>query len=153
MTNAIGKETSPRNASEGEAKKKLRGTNITTLNVSGSLQDFEWMLENTEDHIVLIQEHWRLPSEIEAWKSAAFRKGWTGVWHPAKKIQKTIDGRPGKSGGVAILVWHGRMVMKSTLVSDHRLIGASIGWGRKKTMHIMCSDGLDSGRTNPGPEE
>eukprot|EP00972_Heterocapsa_arctica_P105076 15482007-Heterocapsa_arctica.AAC.1 len=35
-----------------------RGTNITTLNVSGSLQDFEWILENTEDHVVLIQEHW-----------------------------------------------------------------------------------------------
>eukprot|EP00972_Heterocapsa_arctica_P036243 5332562-Heterocapsa_arctica.AAC.1 len=35
-----------------------RGTNITTSNVSGSLQDFEWILENTEDHIVLIQEPW-----------------------------------------------------------------------------------------------
>eukprot|EP00972_Heterocapsa_arctica_P089969 13272884-Heterocapsa_arctica.AAC.1 len=34
-------------------------------------------------------------------------KGWTGVWHPAKKTQKqNIDGRPGKSGGVAILVWN-----------------------------------------------
>eukprot|EP00972_Heterocapsa_arctica_P096971 14306496-Heterocapsa_arctica.AAC.1 len=40
---------------KGEAE---RGTNITTLNVSGSLQDFEWVLEHTEDHIVLIQEHW-----------------------------------------------------------------------------------------------
>eukprot|EP00972_Heterocapsa_arctica_P031162 4587021-Heterocapsa_arctica.AAC.1 len=55
-----------------------RGTNITALNVSGSLQDFEWILESTDDQIVLIQEHWRLPSEIDAWKSAAFRKGWTG---------------------------------------------------------------------------
>eukprot|EP00972_Heterocapsa_arctica_P097411 14370576-Heterocapsa_arctica.AAC.1 len=43
--------------------------------------------------------------------------------------------------------------MKSTLVSDHRLIGASIGWGRKKTAHIMCIDGLDTGQTNPPPEE
>eukprot|EP00972_Heterocapsa_arctica_P019635 2898067-Heterocapsa_arctica.AAC.1 len=43
--------------------------------------------------------------------------------------------------------------MKYTLVSDHRLIGASIGWGRKKTMHIMCIYGLDIGQTNPGPEE
>eukprot|EP00972_Heterocapsa_arctica_P008549 1247205-Heterocapsa_arctica.AAC.1 len=34
-----------------------RGTPITTFNVSGSLQDFEWILENTEDHLVLIQEH------------------------------------------------------------------------------------------------
>eukprot|EP00972_Heterocapsa_arctica_P055892 8244019-Heterocapsa_arctica.AAC.1 len=49
--------------------------------------DFAWILENTEDHIVLIQEHWRLPSEIESWKSAAFRKAWTGVWHPAIKTQ------------------------------------------------------------------
>eukprot|EP00972_Heterocapsa_arctica_P102416 15091145-Heterocapsa_arctica.AAC.1 len=85
----------------------------------------------------LKEEHWRLPSEIEAWKSAAFRKGWTVVWHPAKKTQRTSkEGRPGKSGGVAIFVWNGRMIMKSTLVSDHRLIGASIGRGRKKTMHI-----------------
>eukprot|EP00972_Heterocapsa_arctica_P042676 6290703-Heterocapsa_arctica.AAC.1 len=65
-----------------------RGTNITTLNVFGSLQDFEWNLENTEDHIVLIQEHWRLLREIEAWKPAAFRKGWAGVWHAAKKSEK-----------------------------------------------------------------
>eukprot|EP00972_Heterocapsa_arctica_P039410 5803473-Heterocapsa_arctica.AAC.1 len=43
--------------------------------------------------------------------------------------------------------------MKSTLVSDHRLIGASIGCGRKKTMHIMCGYGVDSGQTNPTPEE
>eukprot|EP00972_Heterocapsa_arctica_P013075 1921478-Heterocapsa_arctica.AAC.1 len=28
-----------------------RGTNITTLNVPGSLMDCEWILENTEDHI------------------------------------------------------------------------------------------------------
>eukprot|EP00972_Heterocapsa_arctica_P066006 9738612-Heterocapsa_arctica.AAC.1 len=90
---------------------------------------------------------------MEAKKSAAFRKGCTGVWHPAKKTQKTEDGRPGKSGGVAILIWNRRMIMKSTLVSDRRLIGASIGWGRKKTMHIMCVYGLDSGQTNPGPEE
>eukprot|EP00972_Heterocapsa_arctica_P063655 9393337-Heterocapsa_arctica.AAC.1 len=77
--------------------------------------DFEWVLEHTEDRIVLIQEHWILPSEIESWKSAAFRKGWTGVWHPAIKTQKTVDGRPGTSGGVAILVWNGRTIMKSTL--------------------------------------
>eukprot|EP00972_Heterocapsa_arctica_P053450 7872973-Heterocapsa_arctica.AAC.1 len=80
-----------------------RGTNVTTLNVSGSQLYFEWILEHTEDHIVLIQEHWILPNEIESWKSATFRKGWTGVWHPAIRTQKTVDGRPGKSGGVAIL--------------------------------------------------
>eukprot|EP00972_Heterocapsa_arctica_P057587 8496148-Heterocapsa_arctica.AAC.1 len=43
--------------------------------------------------------------------------------------------------------------MKSTLISDHRLIGASIGWGRKKTMHVICINGLDTGQTNPRPEE
>eukprot|EP00972_Heterocapsa_arctica_P093494 13791064-Heterocapsa_arctica.AAC.1 len=72
-----------------------RGTTINTLTVSGSLMDFEWILENTEDHIVLIQEHCILPNEIGSWKSAAFRKGWTGVWHPAINTQKTVDGRPG----------------------------------------------------------
>eukprot|EP00972_Heterocapsa_arctica_P065360 9648932-Heterocapsa_arctica.AAC.1 len=71
-----------------------------------------------------MQDHWILPSEIESWKSAAFRTGWTGVWHPAITTMKTVDGRPGQSGGVAIFVWNGRTIMKSTLVSDHRLIGA-----------------------------
>eukprot|EP00972_Heterocapsa_arctica_P067701 9995913-Heterocapsa_arctica.AAC.1 len=48
---------------------------------------------------------------------------------------------------------HPRTIIKSTLVSDHRLIGASIGWGRKKTLHVMCMYGLDTGQVNPGPEE
>eukprot|EP00972_Heterocapsa_arctica_P085876 12655454-Heterocapsa_arctica.AAC.1 len=130
-----------------------RGTKITTLNVSGSQLTFEWILENTEDHIVFIQEHWRLPNKIGSWKSAAFRKGWTGVWHPAIRTQKTVDGIPGISGEVAILVWSGRTIMKSTLISDHRLIGASIAWGRKKTMHVICIYGLDTGQTNTTPEE
>eukprot|EP00972_Heterocapsa_arctica_P045127 6663398-Heterocapsa_arctica.AAC.1 len=64
-----------------------------------------------------------------------------------------MDGKPGKSGGVAILVWNGRPIMKSTIVSDHRLTGESIGWGRKKTTHVMCLYGLGTGQTNPGPEE
>ncbi len=51
------------------------------------------------------------------------------------------------------MVWNGRAIMTSTLVSDHRLIGASIGWGRKKTIHVMCIYGLDTGQTNPTPEE
>eukprot|EP00972_Heterocapsa_arctica_P074384 10976670-Heterocapsa_arctica.AAC.1 len=106
--------------------------------------DSEWILENTEDHIVLIQDHWRLPNEIESLKSAAFRKGWTGVWHPAIRTLETAEGHPGRSGGVAILVWSGRTIMEATLVSDHRLIGASIGWGRKTTMHVMCIYGLDT---------
>eukprot|EP00972_Heterocapsa_arctica_P033773 4971399-Heterocapsa_arctica.AAC.1 len=103
--------------------------------------------------IVLIQEHWRLPNEIESCKSAAFRKGWTAVWHPATRTQKTVDGRPGISGGVVILVLSGRTIMKSILISDHRLIGASIGWGRKTTMHVICIYGLDTGQTNPTPQE
>eukprot|EP00972_Heterocapsa_arctica_P111039 16347803-Heterocapsa_arctica.AAC.1 len=52
--------------------------------------DFEWILENTENHSVLIQEHWRLPSESESWKSAAFRKGWTEVWHSAVKKHRKL---------------------------------------------------------------
>eukprot|EP00972_Heterocapsa_arctica_P099290 14651730-Heterocapsa_arctica.AAC.1 len=86
------------------SKDKLeRGNKITTLNLSGSLLDFEWILENTEDQIILIQEHWRLPNELEPWRSAAFRKGWTGIWHPAIRTQKTVEGHSGRSGGVAIL--------------------------------------------------
>eukprot|EP00972_Heterocapsa_arctica_P048433 7141399-Heterocapsa_arctica.AAC.1 len=112
-----------------------RGTKITTLNLSGSLFDLEWVLENTEDHTILFQEHWRLPNKIESWKSAAFRKGWTGVWHHAIRTQKTVEGNPSRSGGVAISVWSGRTIMKSSLISDHRLIAATIGWGRKRSIH------------------
>eukprot|EP00972_Heterocapsa_arctica_P060389 8905694-Heterocapsa_arctica.AAC.1 len=42
------------------------------------------MLEHCKDHVMLIQEHWRLKEEIEKWKTTAFVKGWQGVWEPAK---------------------------------------------------------------------
>eukprot|EP00972_Heterocapsa_arctica_P064766 9555770-Heterocapsa_arctica.AAC.1 len=60
-------------------------------------------LEATDDHILLAQKHWRLPEEIETWETSAFHKGWHVVWHAGIRIQKTEDGSPGKSGGVAIL--------------------------------------------------
>eukprot|EP00972_Heterocapsa_arctica_P115673 16449117-Heterocapsa_arctica.AAC.1 len=41
------------------------GTRITTINVSGSQCDFEYVLDVAEDHIVLIHEHWRLEEDIE----------------------------------------------------------------------------------------
>eukprot|EP00972_Heterocapsa_arctica_P057774 8523421-Heterocapsa_arctica.AAC.1 len=36
--------------------------------------------------------------------------------------------------------------MKNTLESDYRAAGASIGWGRKKTLHSLSIDGFDIGQ-------
>eukprot|EP00972_Heterocapsa_arctica_P045734 6748325-Heterocapsa_arctica.AAC.1 len=51
-----------------------RGTKITTLNASGSQLDFDWVLENTEDHVVLIQEHWSLPKQNQVLEISGFPK-------------------------------------------------------------------------------
>eukprot|EP00972_Heterocapsa_arctica_P109841 16171533-Heterocapsa_arctica.AAC.1 len=59
---------------------------------------FEYILEATDDHILLIQEHWRLPDELGTWKSIAFRRGWHGIWHAANSTQNTEESNPGKSG-------------------------------------------------------
>eukprot|EP00972_Heterocapsa_arctica_P029995 4420507-Heterocapsa_arctica.AAC.1 len=80
------------------------GTRITTTNVSYPHVNFEYVLDMTEGHIVLIQEHWRLNEDIESWKTIVFTKGWHGVGNPAIKTQNTEDGKPGRSGGVAVLV-------------------------------------------------
>eukprot|EP00972_Heterocapsa_arctica_P112213 16430541-Heterocapsa_arctica.AAC.2 len=80
----------------------------TTTNLSGSQTYYEYILENTKDHIILIQEHWRVNEDIGSWKSFAFRKGWHGVWEVAAETQRTEEGNPGRSGGVDILVWLGR---------------------------------------------
>eukprot|EP00972_Heterocapsa_arctica_P102582 15118770-Heterocapsa_arctica.AAC.1 len=64
-------------------EEKEGGTLVTSINLSGSQTDFEYMLDHCKDHIMLIQEHWRLKYEIEKWKSTAYLKGWQGVWEPA----------------------------------------------------------------------
>eukprot|EP00972_Heterocapsa_arctica_P022228 3270241-Heterocapsa_arctica.AAC.1 len=50
--------------------------------------------------------------------------------------RKHQDGVTGRSGGVDILTRNGRLIMKNTFEADYRALGASIGWGRKKTLHI-----------------
>ena len=67
--------------------------------------DFEFMLDNCNDHVMLIQEHWRLKEELHTWQALAHLKGWQGVWEPAKVTGKCQDGITGRSGGVAILTW------------------------------------------------
>eukprot|EP00972_Heterocapsa_arctica_P100480 14816612-Heterocapsa_arctica.AAC.1 len=62
---------------------------------------------------MLIQEHWRLKEDIEKWKTIAFTKGWQGVWEPAKVTEKDKDGVTGRSGGVAILTWSGRLLLNN----------------------------------------
>eukprot|EP00972_Heterocapsa_arctica_P011221 1643535-Heterocapsa_arctica.AAC.1 len=76
---------------------------ITTINLSGSQTDYENILENINDHIILIQEHWRVNEDVKSLKRIAFHRGWHGVWGVAAKTQKTEDGNPGRSGGVGIL--------------------------------------------------
>eukprot|EP00972_Heterocapsa_arctica_P076384 11268411-Heterocapsa_arctica.AAC.1 len=82
-----------------EAKRLYReeaedGTRITTINTSGSQTDYEDILENTNDHIILTQEHWRVNADVQNWKSLAFHKGWHGVWEVAAKTQRTEEGNP-----------------------------------------------------------
>eukprot|EP00972_Heterocapsa_arctica_P019278 2845127-Heterocapsa_arctica.AAC.1 len=76
----------------------------------------------------------------------AFRRGWHGVWGVAAKTPKTEEGNPGRSGGVAILVWVGRLILESTFESDHRIIGATLGWGRTQSIHIFSIYGFDLGQ-------
>eukprot|EP00972_Heterocapsa_arctica_P047534 7011527-Heterocapsa_arctica.AAC.1 len=95
------------------------------------------MLDHGKDHIMLIQGHWRLQDEIEQWKTTAHLKGWQGVWEPVIVTEKNNDGVTGRSGGVAILNWNGILLLKSNVEADHRLVGATIGWGRKKSLHIF----------------
>eukprot|EP00972_Heterocapsa_arctica_P025187 3711773-Heterocapsa_arctica.AAC.1 len=52
----------------------------------------------------------------------------------------------GRSGGVAILTWNGRLMLNNMFESDYRAVGASIGWGRKKTIHMFSSYGFDLGQ-------
>eukprot|EP00972_Heterocapsa_arctica_P060575 8936067-Heterocapsa_arctica.AAC.1 len=66
---------------------------------SGSQFDFEFMLEHCTDHVMLIQEHWRLKEELHTWQTLAHLKGWQGIWEPAKVTDKYQDGVTGRSGG------------------------------------------------------
>eukprot|EP00972_Heterocapsa_arctica_P057164 8434886-Heterocapsa_arctica.AAC.1 len=67
----------------------------------------------------------------------AHMKGWQGVWEPANQTEKNQDGVTGRSGGFAILPRNGRLLMKNSFEADYRALGVSIGWGRKKTLHIF----------------
>eukprot|EP00972_Heterocapsa_arctica_P008235 1205197-Heterocapsa_arctica.AAC.1 len=73
-------------------------------------------------------------------------KGWQGVWEPAKQQEKHQNGVTGRSGGVAILTWNGRVLMNNTFEADYRAQGASIGWGRKKTLHTFSIYGFGTGQ-------
>eukprot|EP00972_Heterocapsa_arctica_P083373 12286386-Heterocapsa_arctica.AAC.1 len=95
------------------------------------------MLDHCKYHILPIQKHWRLKDEIHTWETIACMKGWHGVWEPAKVTEHNQDGVTGRSGGVAVLTWNGRLLMRNTFEADYRALGISIGWGRKKTMHIL----------------
>eukprot|EP00972_Heterocapsa_arctica_P052266 7689678-Heterocapsa_arctica.AAC.1 len=102
------------------------GSRITSINLSGSQFDFEYMLEHCKYNIMLIQEHWRLNKDLESWKSLAHPKGWQGVWEVAKQTETNGDGVTGRSGGVAILAWNVRLVLKSEFEADHRVVGATL---------------------------
>eukprot|EP00972_Heterocapsa_arctica_P009362 1378383-Heterocapsa_arctica.AAC.1 len=104
-------------------------------------------MPRTKKTVKMGPEHWRRDEDIETWRTIASTKAWHGVWHPAIKTQKTDDGRPGRSG-VAVLVWKGRTINNSAMEADHRLVGAVVGWGRRKTIHNMTVYGLDTGQKN-----
>eukprot|EP00972_Heterocapsa_arctica_P024940 3676075-Heterocapsa_arctica.AAC.1 len=83
-----------------------------SINLSGSQFDYNSILEHCKDHVLLIQEHWGLKDEIHTWGSIARMKGWQGVWEPARQTERNQDGITGRSGGVPILTWNGRLLMK-----------------------------------------
>eukprot|EP00972_Heterocapsa_arctica_P049208 7242065-Heterocapsa_arctica.AAC.1 len=64
---------------------------------------------------MLIQEHWRLKEELRTWQTLAHLKGWRGIWEPAKATDKSQDGVTGRSGGVAVLTWNGRLILEKHL--------------------------------------
>eukprot|EP00972_Heterocapsa_arctica_P079712 11744406-Heterocapsa_arctica.AAC.1 len=39
-----------------------------------------------------------------------------------------------------------RLLMKSKFESDYRALGVTIGWGRRKTLHIFSIYGYDTGQ-------
>ena len=102
------------------------------------------MLDDCKDHILLVQEHWRLESELIVWQNTARRKGWHGIWEAAKATEKNQDGITGRSGGVAILTWNGRSKFASNFEADYRVLGAKISSGRTKTLHIFGFDGQNN---------
>eukprot|EP00972_Heterocapsa_arctica_P016936 2500042-Heterocapsa_arctica.AAC.1 len=70
-------------------QEKEDGTIITSTNLSGSQFDSEYMLEHCKDHVMLIQEHWRLKEELHTWQTLAHLQGWQRVWEPARVTEKT----------------------------------------------------------------
>eukprot|EP00972_Heterocapsa_arctica_P076237 11247291-Heterocapsa_arctica.AAC.1 len=86
------------------------------------------MSYHCKDHVMLIQEHWRLKQELHSWETLADLKGWQGVWEPAKVTEKDQDGLTGRSGGAAILTWNGRLILRNTFEANYTALGASIRW-------------------------
>eukprot|EP00972_Heterocapsa_arctica_P022557 3318582-Heterocapsa_arctica.AAC.1 len=83
---------------------------------------------------MLMQEHWRLKEDVKRWESIAAKKGWQVVWEPAMITAKDKDGITG------------RLVLNNEFEADYRAIGASLGWGRKKSLHIFAIYGYDIGQ-------
>eukprot|EP00972_Heterocapsa_arctica_P035656 5247060-Heterocapsa_arctica.AAC.1 len=111
-----------RNRQNGRIYKQEKedGTRPTSINLSGSQFDFAFMLDHCTDHVMLIQEHWRLNEKVHSWQTLAHLKGWQGIREPANTTEKDQDGVTGRSGGVAILTWNGRLILKNTVESDYR---------------------------------
>eukprot|EP00972_Heterocapsa_arctica_P095081 14023087-Heterocapsa_arctica.AAC.1 len=72
-------------------------------------------------------------------------KGWQGVWEPAK-VTENMDGVTGRSGGVAILTWNGIFLLNNEFETYYRAVGATLGWGRKRSLHFSSIYGFDTGQ-------
>eukprot|EP00972_Heterocapsa_arctica_P003847 573020-Heterocapsa_arctica.AAC.1 len=73
-------------------------------------------------------------------------EGWQGLWEPAKVTEQYKDGVTGRSGGVAILTWNGRLLLNNEVESYCRAVAATLGWGRKKSLHMFSIYGFDTGQ-------
>eukprot|EP00972_Heterocapsa_arctica_P082876 12212418-Heterocapsa_arctica.AAC.1 len=72
-------------------------------------------------------------------------KGWQGVWEPAKVTETHKDGVTGRSGGVATPTWNGTL-LTSEFESDYKAVGATLGRGRKRSLHIFSIYGFGTGQ-------
>eukprot|EP00972_Heterocapsa_arctica_P045627 6734723-Heterocapsa_arctica.AAC.1 len=75
-------------------------------------------------------------------------KGWQGVWEPAKVTEQYKDGVTGRSGGVAILTWNGILFLNNEFESYYRAVGATLGWGSKRSLQVFSIYGFDIGQTD-----
>ena len=125
------------------------GTIVLTINLSGSLSNFEKALKFKAD-ILLIQEHWRGPDDINSWQSKARHAGWHGAW--SLGVRNPVTGR--HTSGVAVLTRETRPIVQVG-TADDRTITAMVPWSRRTALmvtSVYCWDSKKHDAANKNAE-